>query len=67
MKTFSFNPPINVAEEMEWLLAVTSFEATIFISNKTHKNISFSISTPNYWIPERGTELMTKLNETLEL
>ena len=28
LETFSFSPPINLFEEGNWLLAVTSFEAT---------------------------------------
>ena len=66
-ETFSFNPPINLVEEGKWLLAVTSFEAINSVFNSTAENNSFSISKPSYWIPEGGEELITKLNELLEL
>ena len=62
METFSFNPPINPSEEREWLLAVTSFEATNSVFNITDENNSFSISTISYWTPEGGEELINKLN-----
>ena len=53
MQTFSFDPPINLAEEEKWLLAVTSFEATNSVFNITNDNNSFSISIPSYWrIPD---------------
>ena len=44
LKTFAFNPSINLIEEGKWLLAVTSFEATnsVFIIN--HENNLFSIT-----------------------
>ena len=49
MRTFSFSPPKNLNEEVKWLLAVTSFEATNSIFNITHENNSFSISIPWRW------------------
>ena len=48
METFSFSPSINLVEEGNWFLAVTSFEATNSVFNKTFENIRFSISTPSY-------------------
>ena len=42
MQTFSFNPPINLAEEGKWLLAVTSFEATNSVLNITDKQFVFN-------------------------
>ena len=33
----------------------------------TNENKSFSISTPSYWTPESGEELIYKLNIILEL
>ena len=35
METFSFNPPINLSEEGNWLTAVSTFEATNSVSNST--------------------------------
>ena len=40
MQTFWFNPPINFSKEGKWLLAVTSFEATSSVVNKTDENNS---------------------------
>ena len=67
IETSSFNPPINLVQERKWLLAVTSFEATNSVFDITVENNSFSISTPSNWIPEGGEELITKLNDFLEL
>ena len=50
LKTFSFNPPINLVEEDEWLLAITTFEATNSVFNITDENNSFSIITPGHWL-----------------
>ena len=46
METFWFNPPINLDEEGNWLLAVTSFEPTNSILNTNDENKSFSITVP---------------------
>ena len=67
MENFSFNPPINLAEEGKWLLAVTSFETTNSVFNITKENNSFSISTPGHWSSEDGEELINELNKLLEL
>ena len=48
-ETFPFFPPINFSEEGEWLLAVTSVEATNFVFNITDENNSFSNSIPGQW------------------
>ena len=45
MQTFSFNPPINLAEEGKWL-KVSSFECTNFVFNITNENNSISIIIP---------------------
>ena len=57
IEIFSFNPPINLLEEGNWLLAVGSFEATnsVFIIN--NENNLFSISIPGHWKSEDGDEL----------
>ena len=49
MQTFSFNPPINLLDEVKWLLGVTSFECTNSVFNKTDENNSFSITIPGHW------------------
>ena len=48
METFSFNPPIFFSGEGKWLLAVTRFEGTNSVFNRTHENNSFSIGTPGF-------------------
>ena len=49
------------------VIAVTSFEATDSVFNITNKNSSFSVSSPSYWIPVGGEELIIKLKKLLEL
>ena len=66
METFSFSPPIHLVAEEKWLLAVTSLETTNCIFNKTNENSSFSISTPSYWPPGDGEELISKLNNFIK-
>ena len=46
LQIFSFHPPINLSEERNMVLAVTSFQATNSVFNITRENNSFSISTP---------------------
>ena len=67
MQTFSFNSSLNLVGEGKCLLAVTSFEATNSISNKTNENNFFPNTTPGHWISEDGEELINKLNKVLEL
>ena len=52
-ETISFSPKINLSEEREWILAVTSLEATNSVFNITDENNRFSITAPSHWIPER--------------
>ena len=59
MQTFSFNIPINLSDERKWLLAVTGFEPTNTVFNKTDENNSFSITTPEPWIPKEVKDLLT--------
>ena len=63
MQTSTFSRPINLSEEGKWLVAVTSFDATNSIFNKTAENNSFLISTPSYWTPEGGEDLINKLKK----
>ena len=67
METFSFNTPTNLIEEGNWLLGVTPFECTSYVFNKTDENNSFSISSPSYWTPQHGEELINKINKFLQL
>ena len=66
-ETFSFSPPLNLVEEGNWLLAVTSFEGTIFVFNKTDENNSFPISTLGRWNSGDGEEFINEINKLLEL
>ena len=54
MQIFSFNPPINLVEEVKWLLGVISFETTNSVFNITNENNSFAISTPSHCITENA-------------
>ena len=67
MKTFSFNPPINLAEEEKWLLAVISFEPTNSIFNLTDENKSSAISAPSHGSSREGAETINRLQQILKL
>ena len=60
MDTSSFSPN-NLSEEGKRLLAVTSFEATMYVFIITDNNSSFSSSAPRQWYPEGGAELFDRL------
>ena len=62
-ETFSFSPPINLVEERKWLLAVTSYEENNTVFEITDENKSYSITTPERWIPEGLEDLINKVNE----
>ena len=69
METFSFNPPINLFEEGEWLLPVTCFGTTnsVFITND--KNNNFSCTKPGHWNSKSGEKFLRnwKNYQTLDL
>ena len=65
MDHFSFSTPMNLSDEGKGRLAVTIFEATTF--NITDETNTFSVTTPERWIPDGGEELINKLNGLLEL
>ena len=67
MQTFSFNPPINLFEQDERLLAVSSFECTKSVFNITNENNSFSIIIPGHYKTESAEETINELNKLLEL
>ena len=66
MKTFSFNPPINLVEERKWLLEVTSFECTNSVFNITNENNSFSITIPGCWQTKSDETTINELNKLSE-
>ena len=63
---FAFSPPIIPSEEGKWLLAVTCYKARNSVSYITDENNSFSITTPEWWIPKRAGEIFNKVNEFWE-
>ena len=67
MQTFSFNPPINLVGEGEWLLAVSSFECTNSVFNITDENNSFSIIIPGHYEDKFAEKTIDNLNKLLEL
>ena len=67
MKTFSFNPPIDLVEEGKWLLAVSSFECTNSVYNITNENNSFSIIIPGHYETESAEKTIYELKKLLEL
>ena len=67
METFSFNPPINLAEEGKWMSAVTSFEATNSVFNIIAANNSFSFIIPSYWTSRVGAETIIELQNLTRL
>ena len=67
MQTFSCSPPINSIEEGKWLLAVSSFECTNSVFNKTDENNSFSIIIPGHYQNEFAEKTIEELNKVLEL
>ena len=67
MQPFSFNPPINLSEEGEWLLGVTFFECKNSVFNITDENNSFSITVPSQWENKCAENNIDELNNLLEL
>ena len=67
MQTFSFNPPINLFEKCEWLIAVSSFECINSVFNITNENNSFSIIVPGHFETEPAEKTINELNKLLEL
>ena len=67
MQTFLFNPRINLVEEREWLLALSSSECTNSVFNKTNENNRFSITIPGRWNSESAEKTIDELNRLYEL
>ena len=66
-QTFSFNPPINLIEENKWLLAVSSFECTNSVFNKTDDINLISIIKPAHWESEFADKIIDELNRLINL
>ena len=62
-KTFTFNPPINLVEEGEWLLGASSLECTNSVFNITNENNSFSITIPGHWQNKSAEKTFDELNK----
>ena len=67
MQTFSFNPPIYLDEEGNWLLAVSSFECTNTVFYITNENNSFSTIIPGHWETKNDRKTFAKTGEIIEL
>ena len=67
MQTFSFNPPINLVEEGNWLMAVSLFDCTNSVFNITNENISFSIIIPGHYQNKFAEKIIDEVNRLLEL
>ena len=67
MQTFSFNPPINLVEQDNWLLGVTSLECTNSVINITNENNSFSIIIPGHYQSKSDEKTIDDLNRLLQL
>ena len=67
MQTFMFNPPINLVEEVKWLLAVSSFECTNSLFNITNENDSFPIIIPGHYQNKSDEKTIDDLIKLLEL
>ena len=64
MQTFSFSPPINLIEEGNCLLAVSSFECRDSVFRITNENKLFLITIPGHWDSkptEKSVDDITKL------
>ena len=66
LKAFLLNPPMNLSEEGKSLLAVTTFEATNFVSTITNENNNFSITIPVHWNSELAEITIDELYKLLE-
>ena len=67
MQTFSLNPPINLVEDGQWLMAVCSLECTISVFNITNENNLFSIIIPGHYQNKSNEKTIDNLNKLLEL
>ena len=63
----TFFPPINLFEEREWLLTLTSFDATESVFKKTDENSSFSTSTTGHLYFRGRSAFINQMQNLLEL
>ena len=61
IQKFSFNPPLNLVEEINLLLAVTSFEATNSVFKITNEKDLFSITIPSHWESKSAEKTIDEL------
>ena len=66
MQTFSFNPPINLLEEGNWLLGVSSLECINSVFNISNENNPFSIIIPGHYEDKFAEKTINDLNKLLE-
>ena len=66
-RKFSFNPPINLLEEGEWLLGLSLWECTKSAFSITNGNNSFPINTPGHWQNKSAEKSIDELKKLLEL
>ena len=67
MQLFSFSQPINLVEDGNWLLGVSSFECTNSVFNITDETDSFAITIPSHWQTKSAEKFFDELNNLLEL
>ena len=67
MQLFSFNPPINLVEQGKWLMAISLFDCTNSVYNRTNENNSFSIIIPGHYKTEFAEKVINDLNDLYEL
>ena len=67
MEIFSFNPPINLVEEGQWLLRVTDVEATNSVFIIAYENNGFSMTTRGHCNSTSAKKTNDELNNLLEL
>ena len=65
-QTFSFNPPINLVELGEWLMAVTLFDCTISVFNINNENNSLSFNIQGHWNCKSVENTIENLNGLLK-
>ena len=66
-KTFSFNPPLNLAEEGKVLLGLTLFDYTNSVFKITNEKNSFSYTITGHWQNKSDEKPINELNRLLDL
>ena len=65
-ETFTFNPPLSLAEGGKWLMGVTSSECTNSAFNLANENKSFLITTSGHWNSGSAEKTIDELNYFLK-